>query len=143
MDNRGVFLSTNFISPLETVNVKRRKKGYANKINVKCPLAVQKYSVGMGGVDIMDQMKSYYETDRKSKTKFYFRLFFDLLDLCVQNSFIVYPQTAAQREETRNVATSLLWIFEVSWQNSLLAVIQAVIVLRMRIRRLDHAAKCE
>lgn len=65
----------------------------------------------MGGVDIMNQkmyslmkflsyfsvkifnyLQSYYEHDRKSKIRFYLRLFFDLMDLGVQNSYIIYDK---------------------------------------------------
>lgn len=43
----------------------------------------------------MDQKKVYYEYDRRSKSRFYMRLFFDLLELCITNSFIVYSIIAA------------------------------------------------
>ena len=37
----------------------------------------------MGGVDLSDQMKIFYEIDRRSKFQFYLRIFFDFLDICV------------------------------------------------------------
>jgi len=51
MDNRAVFMCTNFISPLEETQVKCRQSGSVNKINIRCPLVIQKYNKGMGGVD--------------------------------------------------------------------------------------------
>ena len=44
----------------------------------------------MGSVDLSDQMKVTYEVDRRSKFRFYFRVFFDFLDIAVINSKIVY-----------------------------------------------------
>ena len=44
----------------------------------------------MGGVDLSDQIKVTYEVDRRSKFRFYLRVFFDFLDIAVVNSKIVY-----------------------------------------------------
>ena len=44
----------------------------------------------MGGVDLADQMKVSYQLDRRSKYRFYLRVFFDFLDLGVVNSNIIY-----------------------------------------------------
>ena len=44
----------------------------------------------MGGVDLSDQMKVTYEVDRRSKFRFFCRVFFDFLDIAVVNSKIVY-----------------------------------------------------
>lgn len=81
MDNRAVHLLTNFLSPIETTQVKRRQVGSAEKIDVKCPSIVSHYNKSMGGVDLMDQRKVCYKIDRRSKIKYYLRLFFDLFDI--------------------------------------------------------------
>lgn len=96
MDNRAVTLLTNFLSPVETDTVRRRIAGSAEKINVKCPKAIMHYNKNMGGVDLMDQRKSFYELDRKSKIKYYLRLFFDLLDISVNNSYVIYTECKAK-----------------------------------------------
>ena len=92
MDTRAVLLLTNYISPSEHVVVERRKSGSAEKMKVNCPAMVKYYNKYMGGVDLMDQLKSTYEVDRKSKIKYYLRIFFDLLDIAVNNAYIVYSQ---------------------------------------------------
>ena len=46
----------------------------------------------MGGVDLMDQQKSAYQLDRRSKFRFYYHLFIDLFDVALVNSFIVYKK---------------------------------------------------
>lgn len=43
----------------------------------------------MGYVDKADMLKSIYEIDRKSK-KWWHRIFFHFLDICVVNSYIIY-----------------------------------------------------
>ena len=40
----------------------------------------------------MDQLKSAYQLDQRSKFQFYLRLFFDLFDVALVNSFIVYKK---------------------------------------------------
>ena len=44
----------------------------------------------MVGIDLMDQLKSVYQLDQRSKFQFYLRLFIDLFDVALVNSFIVY-----------------------------------------------------
>ena len=46
----------------------------------------------MGGVDLMDQLKSVCQLDRRSKFRFYLRLLFDLFDVALVNPFIVYKK---------------------------------------------------
>lgn len=109
MDNRGVYLASNFIDPTEVIKVKRRVAGQANKIDIDididCPLIIQHYNKGMGGVDLMDQKKVYYEYDRRSKWRFYLRLFFDLFELCVHNSYIIYKKLILANSSSINVTS--------------------------------------
>lgn len=90
MDTKAVHMLSNFISPVPTSTVKRRQAGTAQKINVTCPEVVMRYNKYMGGVDLMDQRKACYEVDRKAKIKYYLRLFFDILDIAMNNSYLVY-----------------------------------------------------
>ena len=91
MDNRSVtMIATNVEGCNSLATVQRRAKGAANKITVNCPTLVKQYNSGMGGVDLMDQRTAAYRLDRRSKVRFYLRIFFDLLDIACVNSFIVY-----------------------------------------------------
>ena len=108
MDNRAVTLLSNFLSPLTTVNVKRRVVGSANKIDVNCPSMIQAYNKYMGGVDLMDQKKEYYGRNRKSTSKFYLRLFFDMFDVAINNSCIIYNQMMKDKvTETKELCNTL------------------------------------
>jgi len=67
--------------------VKRKgKKGERQGIEVSCLPCVRDYNQNMGGVDLSDQMMKYY--NRKSK-KWYSRVFYHLLELCIHNGFIL------------------------------------------------------
>lgn len=107
MDNKAVYLLTNFLSPVERVTVKRRKAGSADKIDVICPRIVSHYNKNMGGVDLMDQRKVCYEIDRRSKIKYYLRLFFDLLDISVNNAYTVYTKLHDQKHVEGSLLTNL------------------------------------
>lgn len=107
MDNKAVFLLTNFLSPIPTTTVKRRVQGSGNKINITCPEVVVKYNKNMGGVDLMDQKKVCYEVDRKAKIKYYLRLFFDLLDIAMNNSYIIYCKLHEEKRVEGTLLSSL------------------------------------
>lgn len=92
-----VLLATNIEENHGEVTVQRRQKGTAEKARVKCPMVVSNYNTYMGGVDLIDQRKSYYELDRKSKFRFYLRIFFDLMDISCVNAFIVFNQRFPKR----------------------------------------------
>ena len=51
---------------------------------------IKDYNQFMGGVDVMDQKLSSYGLDRRARVKFYLRPFFDLLNISMTNSFIVW-----------------------------------------------------
>ena len=55
-----------------------------------CPDVIKMYNQGMGGVDLIDQRTAAYHLDRKSRVRFYLRIFFDLMDIACANSFVVY-----------------------------------------------------
>ena len=88
MDNKSV----NFY-PITSTQRRRSKlnvKGSKDIVKVTCPSVIQEYNQFMGGVDLSDQMKVTYEVDRRSKFRFYLRVFFDFLDIAIVNSKIVY-----------------------------------------------------
>ena len=67
-------------------------KGSATKTPVSCPNIIKLYNNGMGGVDIMDQKTHSYRLNCKSKHYFYLTMFFDLIDVILLNSYIVYTK---------------------------------------------------
>ena len=78
------------ITPMSTLE--KRLKGFSSKIPVNYPNGVKLYNSKMGAVDFMDQLKSAYQLDRRSKFRFDLRLFFDLFNVALVNSFIMYKK---------------------------------------------------
>ena len=92
-DNRGVVLvGSNIDGPDDSSSVQRREKGNSSKTSFPCPQLVKSYNKGMGGADLLDQLTFTYRLDRKSKNSYYLRLFFDLWDMALVNSYIVYSK---------------------------------------------------
>ncbi|XP_055711432.1 uncharacterized protein LOC129806687 [Phlebotomus papatasi] len=103
MDNRSVMLLSNYMSPTEMVKVQRRQSGTSQKLELNCLKIVHTYNQHMNGVDIMDQKKSYYEQDRKCAAKFYLKLFFDILDIGINNACIVYNEMSQEKDIGRSL----------------------------------------
>ena len=90
-DNKPVLLLAINVEGMDgTSNVMRRAEGSATKTPVSCPNIITKmYNASMGGVDVIDQKTAAYQLNRKSKFRFYLRMFFDLIDIAIVNSHIV------------------------------------------------------
>ena len=115
-DNRGVLLLGSNVEGMDEVTtVYRRLKGSATKPLIDCPNIVKLYNHGMGGVDLIDQRTSTYHLDRKSKIRFYLRIFFDLLDVSVVNSYLIFNSmfgvTMSLLDYKISVAKSLIGSF--------------------------------
>ena len=89
-DSKVVMLLTNCMDPSKLVNVERRQKGSSEKLKLPCQAIIKDYNGHMNGEDIHDQLKTAYEIDRKSKFRYYLRIFFDLMDSCVVNAHVIY-----------------------------------------------------
>ncbi len=63
----------------------RRKQCDGSFRSKSCPKAIDDYFNNMGGVDTANQLRSYYERDRKTK-KWWHRLLYSLLETCLVNS---------------------------------------------------------
>ena len=62
----------------ERMDVVSRRLPDGSCIDVACPLAIKLYNQNMGGVDLADQMRKYYACTRRSRTRWYMRLFWNL-----------------------------------------------------------------
>ena len=81
------------VSMLTTVNtpaiVDTSKKHYATGEFIRKPECVVSYTKNMGAVDKTDMQISLTECTRKTR-KWYRKLFFHLLDMCLYNAFVLY-----------------------------------------------------
>ena len=87
-DTKPVVITSTAHDPTSTTSV-RRKKGNGSIISVTCPQAVVDYNRYMGGVDIGDQYRKYYQVRMKSR-KAYKYIFWFLFEVCILNSFILH-----------------------------------------------------
>ena len=79
----------NTISDSRDFAVVRRKQSDGSTTLVRCPSAVVLYNTNMGGVDLADQKRKMYSASRKSKVKWYMRLFYYFLDIAVVNAHVL------------------------------------------------------
>ena len=76
-DNKSVMPLGSHLEEIISISaVERRLKGSSSKIPVNCPNGIKLYNNKMGGVGLMDQLKSAYQLDRDSKFPFYLRFVF-------------------------------------------------------------------
>ena len=82
--------------------LQRRSKGSSPKIPANCPNGIKLYNTKIGGVDLMDQLKSKYQFDQRLKFWFYLCLFFDVWCCSCQFFYCVY-ETGEQRSNSKRV----------------------------------------
>lgn len=108
-DNSVVTLASNChgIEPLGTA--KRWSRSERKFVDITQPYVIDRYNRHMGGVDRMDQNVSTYRISIRSR-KWWWALFAYLLDVAMQNAWLLYRNTAAaihqpldQLEFRRNV----------------------------------------
>ena len=69
----------------------KRSKGAKEKKSTPCPSMIVDYNQNMGGVDLTDQYLSYYYLTTKRSLKWWKKVFWRLIDICVLNSWVIYP----------------------------------------------------
>ena len=84
-------LASNFVGKGQTREVKRWDKIKKQYVMIEQPEIVNNYNNGMGGVDLLDQLLSYYRIFFKSR-KWTLRVIFHFIDLAVCASFIEYKK---------------------------------------------------
>jgi hypothetical protein len=87
-DKKAVRLLSTCCAPEGTDSVKRRRRNQGT-IELSCPPSLKLYTKHMGGVDRSDRMVRTYSVSRRSK-KWWYRLFYYLVDTSIANSFILY-----------------------------------------------------
>lgn len=88
-DNKCVALASNYIGIGKTDKAERYDKTKNCKISIDRPQIVQDYNMNMGGVDLLNQMVSYYRIYIRSK-KWTLRLISHFIDFAIANSWIEY-----------------------------------------------------
>lgn len=88
-DNKCVALASNFRGIGTLDKASRFDKISKQKISIDRPQIVQEYNMNMGGVDLMNQMISYYRIFIRSK-KWTLRMVTHFIDFSIVQSWIEY-----------------------------------------------------
>ena len=88
-DRKDVFVLTTMHNESAS-NVMKRPKGEQEKKETPCPTAIIDYNNYMGGVDLADQMLSYYSMTSRRMLKWWKKVFWRMVDLCIVNSWIIF-----------------------------------------------------
>ncbi|XP_049954845.1 piggyBac transposable element-derived protein 3-like [Schistocerca serialis cubense] len=94
VDNKTVVLGSNFIGKGEIDKVERWDKKESKYVTIDRPEIVKCYNHGMSGVDLFDQLMSYYRIFIKSK-KWTLRAIFHAVDFAVEQSWLEYRKNAS------------------------------------------------
>lgn len=88
-DNKCVALASNYIGVGTPDQAHRYDKNSKQKITIERPQIVRDYNLNMGGVDLMNQMISYYRIFIRSK-KWTLRMVTHFIDFSIVQSWIEY-----------------------------------------------------
>lgn len=89
LDNKIVNMVSTYAGSQPVIEKKRFFKSENRHKIITCPNVVGVYNSYMGGVDLIDSMLGYYRIPLRSK-KYYMKIFYHLIDLCVVNAWLLY-----------------------------------------------------
>lgn len=92
-DNKPVHLVSSFLGPDPVNNVRRWSAEKRSYIDIPRPHIIEQYNQHMGGVDLNDMLVALYRIDLGTK-KYYFRIFYRLIDVCIVNAWIFYRKVS-------------------------------------------------
>ena len=81
------------LSSMHTAEMVNTQKNHRNAQKPQCVLS---YNEGMDGIDRFDQQASTYQCVRKC-VKWYKKLFFYVLDMCIVNSYLFHVELTGTR----------------------------------------------
>ena len=68
--------------------------------HVRCPEVVMTYNRFMGGVDLSDHLRSYYQIGKKARRYWKYNMWF-LIELCLINAWIVFHKANPQKKTVK------------------------------------------
>lgn len=107
MDTKPIYVASNFVGIGIEDEAKRWDKHSKSYIFVKRPEIIKRYNTGMGGVDLLDQLISYYRTFIISR-KWYLRLFSHFTDFAVTACWLQYRKDCNLNNVSKNEIMDLL-----------------------------------
>ncbi|XP_055932210.1 piggyBac transposable element-derived protein 2-like [Argiope bruennichi] len=98
-DNKTVTMLSTFAGTNPVSEVQRFDRKQKCHVKVNCPYVIKTYNKHMGGVDLLDSLIGRYKIIMRSK-KWYFRLFYHLLDLTIINAWLLYKRVHKQKRNS-------------------------------------------
>ena len=138
-------LLINFLDPSKLTSVEPRGKGTPVRLKVLRPALTKEYNSHMNVVFNHDQLKTSYETDRKSRFWYYPWIFFDLVDSVVDSVHVIYKKKFNAKMSLLNfkiiLSESLINLFS-SWKRKITAEEpQLTVELPPPWKELDHIVR--
>lgn len=94
-DQRYVLALSTMHNTSATTVLKRPKGGH-EKRPIPCPTIIDDYNQYMGGVDLTDQNLSYYSMTNRKTLKWWKKVFWRFIDICIINSWIIFRHNNLQ-----------------------------------------------
>ena len=95
-DNKPVYIVSSYKGRHPVEKVKRWSVAERRYVEIPRPEMVKEYNCHMGGVDLQDMLVALYRTNIGVK-RYYLRIVFHLLDMCVVNAWLLYRRHCLQR----------------------------------------------
>ncbi|XP_046674573.1 piggyBac transposable element-derived protein 3-like [Homalodisca vitripennis] len=99
-DNDSVMLGSTLCGVVPMESIKRYDRKVKKYIDVPCPQIVKVYNKHMGGVDLMDSHIGRHHIRLRSR-KWYFRMFYHMVDMAVVNAWILHSTLSETRGMTQ------------------------------------------
>lgn len=99
-DNKSVNLVSSYVGIEPIGTVKRWSQTDRKYIDINRPHIVEAYNTNMGGVDLCDMLVALYRTKIGVK-RFYLKILFHLMDICIVNSWLLYRRDCSAHNITK------------------------------------------
>lgn len=94
-DNKAVHLISSYVGVEPIGQVQRWSSTSRTHVTVEQPAIIREYNRFMGGVDLCDMLVELYRCDIRGK-RYYLRIVFHVIDVCVVNAWLLYRRHCAQ-----------------------------------------------
>ena len=101
-DNRAVYLISSYAGINPVGSTRRWSLKDKQFITVDQPSIVKEYNKFMGGVDLHDMLVALYRINIRAK-RYYLRIIFHLIDMCVVNAWLLYRRHVTLTGETKHM----------------------------------------
>ena len=118
-DKGAVHLASTYVSAEPVGSCQRFDKKKKETVTVDRPNIVNEYNSFMGGVDLIDMLLALYRIKVRS-SKYYMRIFYHIVNLCVVNAWILYKRSRQQFHPAQSSKLMQLADFQVQVSEALL-----------------------